>query len=263
MQNVKVDFGTKDGIFARQTYEALISSLRYLQPSGASSTWKHAFLCVLRHSHSFRVREITKEQKVASRGSQPERCILCGRDEVHSPYLVELAGNPVESLPKDFSGYDARAFSDVTRLLDIYGAYTRGHQRVKERNWMREVLRRRTLPVEYLGGFSVGEGCLRRLKLAFVAQNFMLLTIDAMAREIGACLEAPEISKEAMRTYLSTMQYLERANTQTHGDVPEPILDDEYWQCLDSAIDAIAGEHSMRMRGERGRSLLGQSKVGI
>ena len=128
---------------------------------------------------------------------------------------------------------------------------------------MREVVRRRTFPVEYLGGFSVGEGCLRRLKLAFVAQNFMLLTIDAMAREIGACLETPEISKEAMRTYLSAIQFIEQANTQIHGDVPEPILDEEYWECLDLAIDAIAGEHSMHMRGERGRSLLDQVKIGV
>ena len=116
-QRVPVNYTSKDGLFAKQMYEELMSSIRFLVPSGSSSTWKHEFMRVLRHSHSIRIHPIQQENKTMVRGEHADRCALCGRAEATCMQLVELAGN---ANGKEHMGYDAREWSDLERLDEVY-----------------------------------------------------------------------------------------------------------------------------------------------
>jgi len=249
-QRVPVNYTSKDGLFAKQMYEELMSSIRFLVPSGSSSTWKHEFMRVLRHSHSIRIHPIQQENKTMVRGEHADRCALCGRAEATCMQLVELAGN---ANGKEHMGYDAREWSDLERLDEVYENFHRGHRQVTGRVWMREATRSRSLPNEYMGAFCTGVCCLRRLKLAFVAQNLVLVLVGDAHNDLGWSRVAPDITEESMHNYITLIRHLQETNTEVRGPVLEPVVDEEYWKCMDLAIHAIAGDDHWRMRGERAR----------
>ena len=117
--------------------------------------------------------------------------------------------------------------------------------------------------MEYMGGFCMGECCLRRLKLAYVAQNLVLILIDDAYNDIGSSRVLPDITKESMRNYITLLRHLQETNTEARGPVLEPIVDEEYWECMDLAIHAIAGEDHWCRRGERGREMCGMCEPGL
>ena len=230
------------------SYNALTSKLKYLIPR-ASAAWSPEFDRVLSSSHSMPVQKINVDRKEARRGFIGT-CMACGRTERNCRYSIDLAGE-----------FDAvRWLSNPLNVHDEYEKFTDDYEKVYGNDFLDNLTTGSDLPSIDKGTYIVGETCLRKAKLRYMLQTFLMEACYTCERDIEEMMNKKDGSgKEDMwkndstatlftiddakcENFVKLQDQLELAIADEKRALPELVIDGDFWDVIDEARALVSGD---------------------
>ena len=234
--------------FASECVQLLNGDLAYLTKQ-ASALWTPAFERALNSSHSMRCTVIELSEKERRRCTR-RRCDACGRTEYCNGWKIDLAGGSVDPAAWSTAASNASWHTSWTNFITRYEHDINEEPRVGE------------LKGCDLGCFFVGETCMKKAKLHFMAATLFTETIYSANLEIRSLMrygnelqetELYTVSDNKVEELIERKKHLELcvADERRH-DEPELLLDTVFWDALDEARLEVGTkaelEHALRVR---------------
>lgn len=223
----------------------------------ASAQWTKSFERVLNNSHSMRCRVVELPDKERSR-CRKRRCDACGRHEVWNGWTIDLAGDWADPDMWEQARLHNRP-DDWTmpweQFIHMYNEDITGTAMPNE-----------LMPCD-MGTYYVGETCMNKAKLHFVAATMMIeliydasFTLDNEEAPLDDLFpdELYTVSDEKVQELLEKKDALELciADERRH-DLPDLLVDKKFWEVVDAArMNIEASEALEAALRERTRSCL-------
>lgn len=219
-RNIETTF-EKDGDsrFIADSTREIVSKLAYLA-SRASAGWTAGFHNTLMLAHSIRVVRIDHESKSQLR-QKPMRCAACGRFEKNCGLRLDLVG--------DYDG----DYSDPAEFCQSYKSFLSTHSELMECKGLN------TLHRFDLGSYTLGKTCLRKSRLAHMANTLMLQKIREFDEKLTQTPDATDLKRlycvdsDAAVDFEETIQKLQLAVADEKRSIPKLWTDDALFWKLD------------------------------
>ena len=226
-----------DGQFMRQCLQSDISKLNTMYDQAKPDPQRSAgFLDVLSRSHSFREQWVAAEYKDGVR--QKRKCMGCGRFEKNCNYKISLAGP-----------YDRKGFCGNPRELNgAYREFRDTYVKPFDKDYCTDP---DELMEEDYGDYMLGSTCIRKARLTFLVNTFMMekaykadVEMQKRAdegRKIGRG-EVYTVNDESIQEYIEELHQLQCCiGEDCKRPLPEILVNDEYWELIDEQRDVASG----------------------